>query len=621
MVEGSAFTAVSRLDGAKLRVKSLEGVTLLVETLGGQWGSTELEERYEFFERAIYGTTQRNDESNDSFISRMEGYFTELIARKTSLEEIQAYVLLRQSTLPAEDKKKILLEHGGKLSYPPVVKSLRLIGSRFFHELIGSRFFHEFQTGKAATKTKVYDTMITEEQASHGDDGHERVVYVSTHEDDEIDPEYVEALVAQDDPDAQLVQSFETEFEDFVQETPELHQAMVSYVEARQRLLDKRKTRGFWPPKGGSGGGKQGYKGKYQKGKGGRQGLLARIARSTCRLCNQRGHWKAERPLRQSSASGTSPSPTPPTAASANVAVPEGPLHDESEIFLDGDFSDEDSDVDAECFTAVEKPVGICIPQERFGFKFNNTKNQRSLQTHMQRFLHPQVPCHGLTVCHVQSNAMHQVFPASVRSRVLNNANPVTPNMSCRHRNRSPEKIGELPVLQACDEKSTFAILDTGASRCIIGSNVLQKLLCRLPENIRNSLKERPSQIKFRFGNNQTLTSQKRVHFPFWSQAHERVWLGVEAANAIMGTLTLVLQLSMSLIEMNAPLEEEEMPPVLSQQLESMCQELTRLLKLWRQPFMWRIKLSLRVFRASFSSDVTFWKFAPEITVLSPKLL
>ena len=46
-VEGSAFTLVSRLDGSKLRVKSLDGVTLLVETLGGQWGSTELEERYE----------------------------------------------------------------------------------------------------------------------------------------------------------------------------------------------------------------------------------------------------------------------------------------------------------------------------------------------------------------------------------------------------------------------------------------------------------------------------------------------------------------------------------------------------------------------------------------------
>lgn len=118
-----------------------------------------------FFEKAIYATTQRHDESNDSFISRMEGFFTELIARKTILEEIQAYVLLRQSTLTSEDKKKILLEHGGKLTYPPAVKSLRLIGSKFFHE---------FQTGKASTKTKVYDSLISEEVSHHPDEASEK---------------------------------------------------------------------------------------------------------------------------------------------------------------------------------------------------------------------------------------------------------------------------------------------------------------------------------------------------------------------------------------------------------------------------------------------------------------
>ena len=47
-----------------------------------------------------------------------------------------------------------------------------------------------------------------------------------------------------------------------------------------------------------------------------------------------------------------------------------------------------------------------------------------------------------------------------------------------------------------------------------------------------------------------------------------------DAANAIVGTLTLVLQLSMNLIEMNTQLDEEEMPTAISQQLETMCQEL-----------------------------------------------
>ena len=49
-----------------------------------------------------------------------------------------------------------------------------------------------------------------------------------------------------------------------------------------------------------------------------------------------------------------------------------------------------------------------------------------------------------------------------------------------------------------------------------------------------------------------------------------------DAANAIMATLTLVLQLSMSLIEMKPQMDEEEMPLALTHQLETMCQELGR---------------------------------------------
>ena len=90
--------------------------------------------------------------------------------------------------------------------------------------------------------------------------------------------------------------------------------------------------------------------------------------------------------------------------------------------------------------------------------------------------------------------------------------------LQARHRNNSLEKITEMPAMQACDGRSTYTILDTSASRCIIGSHVLPKLLQRLPASVQNCLKERPSQIKFRFGNNQTLTSQRKVLFPFWSQ-------------------------------------------------------------------------------------------------------
>ena len=45
-----------------------------------------------------------------------------------------------------DDKKKILLEHSGELKYEPVVKSFRLLGSKFFSELQG---------GRSTGKTKV----------------------------------------------------------------------------------------------------------------------------------------------------------------------------------------------------------------------------------------------------------------------------------------------------------------------------------------------------------------------------------------------------------------------------------------------------------------------------------
>ena len=64
------------------------------------------------------------------------------------------------------------------------------------------------------------------------------------------------------------------------------------------------------------------------------------------------------------------------------------------------------------------------------------------------------------------------------------------------------------------DQLATHAILDTGASRCIIGDKTLDRLCQSLPPWLSSSLKNRPSQVKFRFGNNQTLTSMYHVLFP-----------------------------------------------------------------------------------------------------------
>ena len=86
----------------------------------------------------------------------------------------------------------------------------------------------------------------------------------------------------------------------------------------------------------------------------------------------------------------------------------------------------------------------------------------------------------------------------------------------------------EAQVLLSVANGSSHAILDTGASRCIIGEKVLNSLKAKLPTSVNNKLKTSPSQIKFRFGNNESLTSSFRVHFPLRACDQRIVWLAVE---------------------------------------------------------------------------------------------
>ena len=82
----------------------------MVEALGGQWGKFATEEKLALFEKALYLTSQTGDESNDSYLARHDLAFEDLISKGITLEEVQAYVLIRQSQLPAEDRKRIVVE-------------------------------------------------------------------------------------------------------------------------------------------------------------------------------------------------------------------------------------------------------------------------------------------------------------------------------------------------------------------------------------------------------------------------------------------------------------------------------------------------------------------------------
>ena len=70
MCEGTSFQKAIRIDPSKLKANDTSGVKLLVQTLGGIWGRSKTETKYERFEKAIFGTCQKGDESNESYIAK-----------------------------------------------------------------------------------------------------------------------------------------------------------------------------------------------------------------------------------------------------------------------------------------------------------------------------------------------------------------------------------------------------------------------------------------------------------------------------------------------------------------------------------------------------------------------
>ena len=344
-------------------------------------------------------------------------------------------------------------------------------------------------------------------------------------------------MAAQEDADALTVCAFENELEEFLQETPEMHDAMTTYLEARTRLLEKRRNRGFWPTKG-RGSGKM-SKGK-SKGKRSREQLLARIARSHCRKCGMMGHWKAECPMNSKDQNNANPT------ASANVAT------DENECLEEEVYSEPEPDSQARVLSPVHHVMSQCpnvsevCPTEvcyMAMFQITASDHQR-LHSRMSRFLQGS---QGIKDNHNGIDKMNKTRGKGTESHAMqpNASDSKMNHTQIGHRSfataRTPEVLiktamtgevhfgqAEAQVLLSVANGSSHAILDTGASRCIIGEKVLNSLKAKLPTSVSNKLKTSPSQIKFRFGNNESLTSSFRVHFPLRACDQRIVWLAVE---------------------------------------------------------------------------------------------
>ena len=498
LCEGTAFSKVVRLDATKLKVQSTEGIKLVVKTLGGVWGQSKLETKYERFEKAIFGTVQKPDETHKSYLARHEVQYEELINMGASLEEMRAYILIRNSGLSPEDKKKIIIDSGGNLEYDKVTSALQLLGSKFFAEV---------QSGAASrtnTRTKTYDVNYVDEDEHDHEETEEPIFFSQETTEDSA----LEILLAEGDPDAQVINQFEESLIDTLQSDPEIATCLNTYLEARRKISEKVKGRGFWVPKGSKGKGrgknKGGFKQKFRKP------LAQRILESTCRYCNQTGHWRAECPVRLKNANASAP--TSGNAAFAGVAMASEIPHEVQSLSDDDDMPPGNATAymtEETCYMISHRLYSPNMHMNaNNGDKWDNRGDYNGVSQSSR-----------LSLPSMLKSRLSQRFQAIVRSTT-------NEPIQCQH--NPPGKECDRRVQSNSDDHSeelahfaslgTHGIVDLGASMSVIGENQFKELCKSLPSAVLHAMKEAPCQVSFRFGNNSTVNGTRAIYFPVGSK-------------------------------------------------------------------------------------------------------
>ena len=496
--------AVAFKKGSKIepdRLKSKDGCEAILNALGMQWGRFQSEDRYVKFERALFLTTQKPDESNDSYIARHEACFEEILQKDkgVTLEEIRAYVMIRHSQLTGDEKKRIIVDNKGILTYDATRDAMRLLGSRFFQDLQGG----------GTKKWKTYDVHSVDEQEP---------TYAAVSVEEAVDEEHAyQVMLEQGDEDAIFINDFEDQIIEAVQESGDLAHCFLSYQEARSRLRERARHRGFWPPRANPKG--KGYPSSGKKGSKGtasfqpRRTLAERIANSTCRICGKAGHWKRECPQRPDR--GERPT---------EMATMAEDFSHENPSELPEDLPDGIQETFQKYFTCLTVDP---IPKER---------DELSSETHLacerahEGMLRGLVGRDSVDECLVVFDGRE--FKRKLSSALNNVARQRNEQMSRRSAGPPQAKSLSQPFsinqasLTSCktnvaEETSGEAILDTGASRTIIGSDRVPGLI----EALKGIEVQRgPSRCVFRFGNSGLLHSEEALFLKRFGKG----WLRVE---------------------------------------------------------------------------------------------
>lgn len=194
--KGTAWHQVRSLS-PELLTDQTNGVKHFLAALQSWEESAELR-TFELFERAIYKTVQKADESTQSYVNRLRVAFDE-VGHDTTLKSVIAFVLLKQSSLSNEDKKKVLTMTSGVLETTAVEGAMRSLSTSVLN------------TAGTTEKKKIYPTNYVEpeEMDNSKDLGTSQAFFMNQEEDEELTPEMLESMVAWGDADALAVQTFE----------------------------------------------------------------------------------------------------------------------------------------------------------------------------------------------------------------------------------------------------------------------------------------------------------------------------------------------------------------------------------------------------------------------------
>ena len=125
LCRGTAWGQVKNIDSASLTDPE-NGVKSLLAALSS-WGESTEMKTYEQFEKAVYKTVQKTDESSMSYVNRLQVAMDELGAK--SLKEFHAFLLLRQSALSPEDKTRVFTMTNGDMDTKKIEQSMRTLAT------------------------------------------------------------------------------------------------------------------------------------------------------------------------------------------------------------------------------------------------------------------------------------------------------------------------------------------------------------------------------------------------------------------------------------------------------------------------------------------------------------